>query len=189
MVLAILLSFSRSAWVAGLILLFVSWFTKTEVVRGALLTTLFLTIFPLGLARLPDFSEAAIADRQSGIAYAQELLRESPIWHGVGPGNYQQRLGTYFEQHQIPHQPWEVAPVHSVPLLLVVEWGVLPAFALCVSLIAHLRKRLSKSWHVLLPFIPLLLVDHYLLTQPAPLLYLAMLLFALPRPQKSASVD
>jgi hypothetical protein len=180
--LALVATFSRTAWLAGSLLYLVSRLTKTEVVRLTLVLTTLITCAPLLLARIPSGDEAALVERRNGLADARAMIQQSPFWHGVGPGNYKLALAEQLDRQQITYESWEVVPVHNVPLLLVAELGLLPSL-LSLSVIIFLwGPRFRTTWLFALPLIPLLLLDHYLLTQAAPLLYLVMALLLLAAP-------
>lgn len=196
---ALILSFSRTGWIGAAIAYLVACLTKTEVVRVFLLLITIIVCAPLLLSRVPAMDEAALVERRDGIADARALLQQLPIWRGTGPGNYEHRLTEYFNQRKITHEVWQVAPVHNAPLLLMVEIGFLPTLILGLALLYFYARPFSRTWPLLLPIIPLLWFDHYLLTQASSLLYLVtvvLLLAAEPDPsplaafeKKSASVD
>jgi hypothetical protein len=121
----------------------------------------------------------AFADRRSGNSQALAIIKEMPLWHGVGPGNYERMLKKYLNEDTIPYEPWNITPVHNVPLLIVAEWGILPGLLTVTYLLYQYALRFRNTWPYLLPLIPPLVFDHYLLTQPAPLVYLVLLLMVL----------
>lgn len=177
--LALLLTFSRTAWAAAALLYAVSRLTKTEVVRVIPVLITIIICAPLLLARVPAGDEAALIERRNGLADARVLIQQSPLWHGVGPGNYQDALAEHLNRQHIAYESWQIAPVHNIPLLLVAELGVLPALFLISLLIFVWGPRFQTTWLFIVPVVPLVLFDHYLLTQTAPLVYLVMVLLAL----------
>jgi hypothetical protein len=187
--LAVLLSFSRAAWIGFAILFFVACLTHTKKIRVLVVLITLLTCMPLLLARSPEVGEAAVTERWSGTSYALGLLNENPLWHGVGPGNYEHVLADYFKARHIAHEPWQVTPVHATPLLLLVEWGSIPALALVGWCIYTYAAGFRRTWPLLLPLIPLLWFDHYLLTQAPPLLYLVTVLILLYEPRPASSLE
>lgn len=173
--LGLLVTFSRAAWVAAGIALLIYFLMdlpprkmqqrqKGRVVLIMCLAT--LVCIPLLLSRTDDPQDRAVTERKRGALWAVELLREYD-GRGVGIGNYQMALQKLLANKEA-YEPWEIAPVHSVPLLLVAEWGMLPALAAGVAVGRALKRRLrsATTWY-LLCLLPVLLLDHYLITQVA----------------------
>jgi hypothetical protein len=184
-VLALLLSFSRAAYI-GLMLWCVLFFIthknipassfKHTFARPLVITfiLLCLTLAPLLVFRNTDHEDRAASERMSGTVWALNIIGEHPVWRGVGPGQYTYALKAYLADNDVSHYSWEIAPVHSVPLLTVSELGILAALLLFILFILSLRWSLSLLF--LAPLLPLLLFDHYLYTTTMPLL-LAVLCF------------
>lgn len=187
--LALLLSFSRAAWLAAAILAVVSCWTPTKNVRAILVFITIIIFTPLVLTRSPNFNEAAVTDRLNGTSQALTILQELPVWHGVGPGNYEHTLKNYLDENGVPYEPWQITPVHNVPLLLAVEWGILPVVLTIAWLLYRYAPRFRTTWPYLLPLIPLLFFDHYLRTQPASLMSLLLVLIVLAQLPTSRSAS
>jgi hypothetical protein len=173
---ALLAAFSRSALLATT---FLSFFLRSRRLFS-LFILLLLLFLPLWFFRSTDSSDVAYPERLTGFKWSLGLLRENGLWNGVGPGHYPAALSASLNEHQISFAPWQVDYVHSVPLLLLVEWGIIPTFFLLLLLFFHLPSFLSlKHLPFLIFLLPLLALDHYLLTQTTPLLLLitAILLF------------
>lgn len=184
-VLALLLTFSRSAAISLLLLIllfqrntlvsFGQWWARNKRQRAISLVVALLIVLlvPLWVARVFDSESVALAERQQGIVWAWNVISEQPLL-GVGAGNYMPALRAYLGDAGQAHEPWQIAPVHSVPLLLLAEWGMLPFLLLgVVMLLFGIRIRPAWWWLVIAP---LLLFDHYFVTQFAPLWWLVVVL-------------
>lgn len=107
----------------------------------------------LGQGTLSANESVAIHERLDGTVAAIKTIREYP-WLGVGAGNYT----THVVKVSPELKPWEISPVHNVPLLVMAEWGVL------LGLLGLLMfARLVGFWGLL--WTPILLFDHYLYSQ------------------------
>lgn len=183
LMLGILLSFSRNAFLAAAIasvsgILF--YIRKAPSFRLFWRNYIFCTCitlvfaFPLLQSRFGDVDDRAALERIAGYRWSMQLLFQQPLWRGVGPGNYIAVLQDYLTVRGIPHTAWDVTNVHSIPLLLMVEWGVLPALTVIVLVIWYITKS-HHSFVYSLSFVPLVFLDHYFLTQSAPLLWAVFL--------------
>jgi hypothetical protein len=111
---------------------------------------------------------------------ARDLFLQYPTL-GVGPGNITAALIAYDDTKA----GYAYQPVHSVPLLLLVEYGIIGIVLLCligyigVRFVMKLPQIQSRAV-LLLPLVPMLLLDHYLWTSVHGLgigaVYLAILL-------------
>lgn len=173
-----LLSFSRAAWLGAGIWLAAAAFRRQQMHRLLLIGGLMVaTLLPLIGARLADREDAAAAERLTGGLWALHMVRETPLWiSGVGWGNYVEALAAYLDSQAIYYQPWQLDYVHSVPLLLLAELGVVGMLLTVLGLWFVFRARWWRAGMLLAPLIPAAALDHYLLTQPAPLLVLLALL-------------
>lgn len=187
--LALIISFSRAAWFGFFILIAVSYWTKTKKIRATPLLITMATLSILIMIRLPIHNEAAINERISSNHWALQIIRDSSVWSGIGLGNYESTLNKYFQDHNIKYEPWQVTPVHNVPLLITAELGLLPILLLASWLVYRFAPFLRRRWLYLTPLFPLASFDHYLITQPAPLMYLLLTLLLVadspPRPRAS----
>jgi len=195
LLLGLAVTFSRTGWLAGLLtvslILFDSLPLKTLWNRFhtvlVLSTTVTLLVFtPLAAARLTDSEDQAVAERSVGAVAALAIIAYTPWWHGVGLGQYSLTLERYLAGTGQQFTPWQIAPIHSVPVLAVAEWGRLVAAVVGLLLLWWGYRGWRSHWWYLLPLLPLLLFDHYLLTQTAPLLLLLVLLVAGAQPQPKA---
>lgn len=173
--LGIVVTFSRSAWIATTIALFFLYlvpdFGNKKFRNASIVWVIGITLLvfvPLWYSRLTDPQDVAAGERLLGTAAAWELITRDPWW-GVGMGQYQAALVTLWQDSGITYSPWQIAPVHSVPLLLLAQYGIAGTLLLLLTLIPLLHQRHVKNWLMLLPLLPLLLFDHYLFTQIAPL--------------------
>lgn len=172
----ILLSFSRAGYLGMLILLAVWFWPRGKRLRNALTRLLIIpyvvlvvSLSPLLISRVTDQNDRGVQERLVGLSWAIDVLKEQPLFRGVGIGLYTHRLEDHLQEHDIPHNLWELAPVHSVPLLAASEWGIgwfFIASGAVLVLVSRLRLLLP-----LLPLAPLILADHYLYTQLAPAIY------------------
>ena len=188
LLLGIVVSFSRSAWLAAFISLLIFTFIKpahltrkiTRVMLAIFVTTLLL-FTPLIAYRMSDTEDRAASERLASAHRATHLLSLK----GIGVGSYEKTLRSYMDSQDIAYNPWEVAPAHSAPLLFAVEWGIVLTVLLSISLaIPAFRIFQYRAWHWLLPLIPLLALDHYFATQLPPLLFLLAFLTALSSPMR-----
>jgi len=187
---ALFFTFSRSAWLAFtclLVYLFISLlknklpitnYLSTSAGKQLLITILLLTLlsiifFPLIKTRFSHSSVNEIrstTERISGYSESLQIFKQNP-WLGVGAGNY--TLAT----HQLdPDRPgWEYQPVHNVFALFIVEFGIIGAILillLILSLISYLLSQKKNkeneintnilSYLFIIPYLLLLLFDHYL---------------------------
>ncbi|MFH1286513.1 MAG: O-antigen ligase family protein [Candidatus Magasanikbacteria bacterium] len=193
---ALFFTFSRSAWLAFAVV-FLSLITyyifkkKVFSLQSSVFSLSFIIIvvlailyFPLVKTRIAGESAHEIAstsERVGGYNEAIEIFKQHP-WLGVGSGNF-----TVAAYELDPWRPgWEYQPVHFVPLLVLVELGLvgmLIFIGIIVSFITYhisqTRKKKLEIWDwkfgiTLFPFIFLLVFDHYLFSS-----YIGLLLSAI----------
>ena len=180
LLIGIIVSFSRSAYLAAaLIIIFLIPFGLRRVWRAFFLILLITVIvfLPLFMARFHDAEDRAYVERLSGVRYALSLVRERSIWSGVGQ-DYRKALRDYLVRHNISFEPWQIDYVHVVPLLLIAQIGVGPAVLLFGILLFITLRYYRRKWVWLLPLVVLLLFDHYMLTQ-VPMLALTLVTYTL----------
>jgi hypothetical protein len=181
LILGALFSFSRavylSLFITGLLSFFLLATYPSKLVPifrwWRFLLIVFFTLiilFPFLEARFSDTEDVGISERISGYGWSLNLVG----WRGAGPGNYPRALGHYLDTYDIPYASWQSTYVHSAPLLLVVEWGIF-FLALWVGFIIWFFKLYWPVPWYLLSIVPLLLFDHYLVTQIAPMLWVMLL--------------
>ncbi|MEK7607129.1 MAG: O-antigen ligase family protein [Patescibacteria group bacterium] len=179
----LVLSFSRSAWIAlflgSIIWLFLIWKKPTNKDRRnslrifyilhATFYILILILWPLsstrifGEGRLERFS---IEERSGKLSEVVKIIGRHPLF-GVGPGNY--TLAVYRElDNTRPGATYQ--PVHNVFLLALAELGILGFVAL-----GFLEALLTKGWRflkkseafaVMAILLALMLFDHFLWSLP-----------------------
>lgn len=174
--LSILVSFSRMAMVALLLILLISFLVNLRNYRGIVsfgVVVFFLAAMftPVLVARFNDVEDVAARERSTGARWALEVGERLPWWRGVGLGAYPLALEEYLDGRGIAHARWQIDYVHSVPLLLLREWGVIGSLGLIIVLSLYaVRAWVKLVW--LIPILPLLLFDHYFTTQYGPLILL-----------------
>jgi O-antigen ligase len=194
LVLGLILSFSRAAWLAGaLAFVALAVFTwnkalpavkaRLSLIFGSVIIFIGVTVWllmPLVQQRGNVFDKA-YKERRSYNRVALEMIQQSPIF-GLGPGesllHMEQGLGVGLE-------PWQVQPIHNYYLLLAAEIGV-PALLLFLYYLfvvgwGGLRRVFARSaQNPNLPYLlaglgaccVLMLFDHYFYTiQPTILLF------------------
>lgn len=183
LVLGILLSFSRSAYIAVMLmsclaLKYRRWFWTWRAFMAPLLITIAI-FYPLLTARFSDPDDRALAERLTGAKAAWIIMTTQSPWSGTGK-NYLTRLREYYEVRMIPYQAWEIDYVHSVPLLLAAKAGIIPALLISVAIGYALTKLYGRHIIWLLPLAPLLLFDHYQLTHPEMLILTLLVVMLMP---------
>jgi O-antigen ligase len=150
-ILLIVLTFSRSAWlalVAFLLLLAVKFKylnrVKLLLLISACLMTIALSLYPLRELVLTRVSNAPVQTEQLSTfgrswlnQQAMDMIRQHPIT-GVGLGSFVLELGVYAIQGAI------IEPVHSLPLLVGAELG-LPGSILIIGLFLSIGLQIIKA--------------------------------------------
>ncbi len=166
--LGIIVSFSRTA-LAGLALIAIlslykrRWSLITPVAINALL------FIPLFLTRSLDTHGAAVHERLVGLRWLAHMTTIPTLVRGFGIGNYTTALTEYVQNNSIAHNSWDIAPIHSAPLLLIAELGLIVCIPLFLVLIRFVF--IKKAW-ILAALLPALIFDHYFVTQISPLIFL-----------------
>jgi len=210
--LGLILSFSRAAWLGGVGVGFVTWLSirhrrgvtdhhpsllpsntagkpmpaVAKAMAGRqgegikfrnllfILLIVLLTLSPLILTRMSDVEDVAYQERIAASRWSISLSGNTNVWRGVGPGNYIPALEKELIEHDILYQPWQLDYVHSVPLLLIAEWGLLMVSLVLLGLVWLMVKYFATQWYWVLPMLPMLLFDHYFITQLGPAVILGM---------------
>jgi len=145
-IIALLLTFSRGAWVAFVVffigLLLVSLYKKYMFLRRlSLYTIVFTAIFllilwPIISTRMMNNSvteQHSISERIGGVKQSFSLIKEYP-WLGVGVGGYTATL-----HKQYPDlSGWQLQPVHNTPLLFFTELGIVGFVLYLIVLVAFI---------------------------------------------------
>ena len=149
---ALILTFSRSAWVvAALSIVYVIFRKKKRMFFPAILSAI-LVIFFIG--NTFGFQDESVVVRQQLNAAAISMFRASPII-GSGTGNFLVRLPDYLVSRTI----YFLQPAHNIYLLALAETGII-GFAIFLWV---LWKAVSNN-KIIIPILLLGFVDHYFLT-------------------------
>lgn len=192
LIIALTLSFSRSAWIAAAVAILVLVSMRIRSMHGlggsvrlvAMLAACAVVTYgmfaPIIRPRAAlTQAEPAVQDRLAYMRIARSISEENP--GGVGPGNQvlygvEQRL----YQHQGMRAVWAWEPVHNMYLLILGEYGVLGLLSFIVILgmvtwrLLRSEKTLERDWAVaaLAGVLTLGLFDHFLWTlQPGRLMF------------------
>jgi hypothetical protein len=177
-VFGIILTFSRSAWLAFLVLVVLSFARhSTRTFAAVCLVSAFalsIPFAPLISARVFPSSLTemqSITSRVSGIDDARELSVASPLF-----GSGLHAMPFALMQRDPGRSPFTAQPVHNVLLLLMVELGLAGFVMMLIVFLLRTPVRFSfaPEWLVLLPA---LLFDHFILSLavgPAVILFVAL---------------
>lgn len=139
--LVVVISFSRMAWISGILILAyilgksrVSNTLKYLLIATTTLITASIFFFRFKLSDVYRF-----ADIQTFFdAYSQTTFNQKVF--GVGLGGY-----PFFLQYHFPnYEVWQYQPVHNVPLLLIIELGILPLFGILFILYIWQKMKSRK---------------------------------------------
>lgn len=165
--LALVLSFSRSAWLAGVIsilLLTAHQIWKKRI--GTLLIAFFIIFlsFFIILFSCPRFLiDEPLVQRLQLIKVSYEMIKSNPL-SGVGLNNFIVRLPDFWESNSIRL----LQPVHNIYLLIATETGLVGLTIFLWFLILTIRRllhyRLTRLLVALNAILLLGLFDHYWLT-------------------------
>ncbi|MEO6078030.1 MAG: hypothetical protein ABIP54_04545, partial [Candidatus Andersenbacteria bacterium] len=136
-----------------------------------LLSLLMLAILfsPLLIIRSTDSRDVSVHDRVEGLTWARNLTTQKSFIRGLGLGNYEQALDSYLTKNSIPHYAWDIAPVHSVHVFIIMEFGIVISILVTVTILYFIIK--NKAWLILI-LMPTILFDHYFATQLGALAWL-----------------
>jgi len=177
-IVAIAISFSRSTWLVGLLILpFVvySQLSKKKIIIPVFLVIALCLVSLFYLA--PQFStEEAISQRLQLIKMTASMIKEQPLI-GVGLNNFIPQLPKFWQNTGFTY--W-LQPVHNIFLLVAAETGLLGLVIFLWFLILTFKKLLItknvQSLPLLLVILTLGLFDHYWLTlQQSQLLFTIVL--------------
>ncbi len=146
-----------------------------------------LVITPLWWWRMSDVNDVAVSERLAGYEWSIQIMGDEGFWKGAGIGNYPQVLGGYLRSNDIEHKAWQVDYVHSAPLLIMAELGIGIGLMYMLFTAGATIKYLGRMWPWMIPIIPLLLFDHYLLTQPVGQLVVLWVVLILPDSRRDHS--
>ncbi|MDO8669533.1 MAG: O-antigen ligase family protein [Candidatus Buchananbacteria bacterium] len=165
-------SFSRSAWLA-LVILGASWWLVfilrkrfSDLIRISLyliliLSSLVIIYKPLVFTRLSfnqRLEEKSVEQRFDSWTSAQEVIFKNPVW-GVGLGNYTNYLSSF----KPGFSGWYYQPAHNIYLLCWAELGLVGLLLFAVVIIFTLYKSADLfAVSSLLSLLVIGLFDHYL---------------------------
>ena len=175
--LALLVSFSRTAWLA--LIISVPFVLMIKVRRGKFQRKLigffiFLIIGMSAAVIIPGrelflvrvqtesrLEQKSVSEREVYLKQAQEVITQKPVL-GTGVGNYILDL-----QKIIPGQPsWYYQPVHNYWLLAWAELGIFGLIAIILFWFAIFKAGLKNGlWPIVLALGVFSLLDHWLWTQ------------------------
>ncbi len=192
---ALFFTFSRSAWLSALILLFVLFvfgvcvqkkygllnFKKKSflliIISLILIPGMIYVYFPLiqTRAQVQSFHEVrSVEERKSALEQGLGIFFQHPFF-GVGSGNYTVAL-----KEGNPQAPGHaIQPVHNVFLLFLCELGIVGLLIFFSHIPFYLHKIKGKRLFVLgmvCVFAPILLLDHYIYSLPIGMFFFAFLL-------------
>ena len=166
--LGIATSFSRTALLGlGFIGALYAFKRKAAILAPVVITCVLFS--GLLFHRSTDIRDMAAHDRLMGLSWYADMIDNKTIVRGIGLGNYTTVLANYLLNNNIKHNPWDIAPIHSVPLLLLAELGIIICVALCILVI---RPGFTKKYWIYIALMPTLVFDHYAATQLAPAIFL-----------------
>lgn len=176
---AFFFTFSRAAWsgmvIAGIIFLIkrrlasaeTILFWKTIAITFGILLIIFAPMVWSRTQVVGGVEQRSVEERLAQIITWKKVFAAN-WWRGVGLGNYTAKLNAPIGNAR--------QPVHVAPLLALAELGVVAA-ALLLLLTKSFWPRSRIFWLTLLPFVPALLVDHYLWSLWAGLFVLFLAVF------------
>lgn len=148
MLVALVLTFSRSAWLALLIAsAFYVFVTRPKlkvkyIFLGILVFLLFLVAFDLDklfLSRVLNFDDASVSKRIEYTQISKNMLLAHPF--GVGVGNFTLEMQSFTDQ-KLP--PWDLQPVHNIFLLSANEASIF-IFPIFVYLLVYIFISVLKK--------------------------------------------
>ena len=176
--LGLLLTFSRSAWLVGIILLTIQAFARPLIAlrRRYIFMIILITIVIVGIfhwAVFPKLSfsktEPAIVLREKYLKIGWEILKQKPLL-GVGVGNqvsYAIKNNLYQREGIIKKLDYQ--PVHNIYLLIADELGIIGLVLFLLFIISTFYNSIIHNSYFIIPILALLLLgltDHYLWTLP-----------------------
>lgn len=166
--LGVLTSFSRTALI-GLGSLLALYVFKKKLALVAPILIACALVSGLLFHRSTDTKDMATHDRLMGLSWYLDIMDSKLLIRGVGLGNYTHVLAAYVGKNNITHDPWDIAPIHSVPLLLLAELGIIVFGALCII---TMQVTYLKKYLLYIALVPGIVFDHYFATQLAPVIFL-----------------
>lgn len=176
--LALLVSFSRTAWLALIIsvpfILFIA--SRRGKFQRKLIGFFLFLIVGISLAVvIPNrelfltraqtqsrLEQKSISERELYLSQAKKIIGQNWLL-GAGAGNYILEL----EKQEPGHSVWYYQPVHNYWFLVLAELGFFGLLAMIIFWLAAFKKSFSKKLYpVILALFIFSLFDHWLWTQP-----------------------
>lgn len=190
--LALATTFSRAAIFSFLLVIILNTKIFFRTKYFLLLAILVLTFLPLMFYRFSftGSKDKAVPERINSVQWASLIIKKNNFWQGTGVGHYPDVLKNYLDSHSVSYQPWQIDFVHSVPLLVLAEWGItavllisafyvlLGAYNVKLSPVTGYLPVRQAGW-LLVTLSPILLTDHYFATQLSPGFFLLLTLSCL----------
>jgi O-antigen ligase len=189
--LALIFSFSRSAWLAFLvsvIVLFIVFLIKKNfsafkrllilsffsLILVSVIFVPFRDLFTGRLQATGRLEERSITERHDQVYESLDLLQQNWLF-GVGLGNYTERLKV---NDEIKKSYWQYQPVHNSFLLLLSETGIISLlfFLAILFTLSRDKRKAEYFWPVLFQLLVLLTFDHWLISLPFGILFLFFVL-------------
>ncbi len=192
--LALIFTFSRSAWLAfgvSLVALFFTIIFKKN--KSALSRLLILSIFSLILSSVIFFSfqdifsgrltakgrleEKSLIERQTQIDEARVVLKDNWLF-GAGLGNYISYFKNEERNNGIKKADWEYQPVHNSFLLIWAEGGIFVlVFSVMILIpLARSSERSEFFWPLILALFFIMFFDHWIISLPFGFIFLFFVL-------------
>jgi len=188
---ALFFTFSRSAWLAlaiGLFILLISLIVqKDRWMIGRFLALVFFSAILLSIIARPyqdllavridantRLEQKSISEREMYLGQAKKIIKDKPLF-GTGIGNYTSVLNN----EEGNKQPAYInQPVHNGFLLLLAENGVISLLFFAGFLICLIIKdrRETYSWAIFVALLVLMMFDHWLISLPFGVLFLFFVL-------------
>jgi hypothetical protein len=177
--LGVFVSFSRAAifgWILLAVVVVILYRGSRRARTMSIIIVLFtIVLWPLLFQRLSDSRDVAGSERIKGYLWSAEIMKTHSAWYGLGLYNYKMELRNYLNDQAISYHPWEVDYVHSVPLMVMAQIGMLSGSVLIIAMLFWLVKILpGRSMIMMGSLLPVLCLDHFYITQPVALIYLTL---------------
>jgi hypothetical protein len=183
LILGLILSFSRSSYIGAILLFALMIFSVQKLLKPMVVLVILITVVvlsPLLTSRFVDPEDVAVNERLMGVYWAWSLIGERSYLVADGL-SYKERLQQHLSDSAIPYKHWQIDYVHSVPLLVLVQIGIVPTILIGSLLLWTTIKLYGRKSIWIMPILPLIFFDHYLLTDSASLVYLVLAYTLMPR--------
>lgn len=166
---ALILTFSRSAIVAFVLMMLYFFFQKRtkiftkKIVAFALVLVGFLLVSNLGQVLIQRFSQGdqvAFEERALYLELSWEMFKSNPM--GVGAGNFTMAMSEY---SPVKLMPWQFQPVHNIYLLVLDELGLV-GFLVFLALLTTVLYKQKACRPLLVALMLIGIFDHYLISLP-----------------------